>query len=112
MPAKPSPDVLTENRRDGAQQLMDQAVEAEVETWVESYRYVTDEKGLRHVVLNGHLPKRHIIMGVGPVEVAQPRVHDRRGLGTVDEHVQPDEPFRCMTTTRWTGRPDSSSADG
>ena len=32
----------------------------------------------RQVVRNGHLPARTILTGVGPIEVEQPRVHDRR----------------------------------
>ncbi len=43
---------------------------------------------------NGHVPTRDIITGVGPVEVAQPRVHDRRGAGALDEHGRPVEAFR------------------
>ena len=38
-----------------------------------------DGKGQRQVVRNGHLPEREIITGVGPLEVRQPRVRDRRG---------------------------------
>jgi transposase-like protein len=34
--------------------------------------------GRRQVVRNGHLPKRTITTGIGPIEVRQPRVHDRR----------------------------------
>ena len=93
LPATTSQDVLTEILRDGAQRLLSQAVEAEVDTWIESHKHVTDEQGRRHVVRNGRLPKRGIMTGVGPVEVTQPRVHDRRGPGALDEHGQPVEPF-------------------
>ena len=34
--------------------------------------------GHRQVVRNGYLPERTITTGIGPVEVEQPRVHDRR----------------------------------
>jgi putative transposase len=37
-----------------------------------------DADGRRQVVRNGHLPKRTITTGVGPIELRQPRVHDRR----------------------------------
>ncbi len=89
LPATTSQDVLTEILRDGAQRLLSQAVEAEVDTWIESHKYVTDERGHRQVVRNGHLPKRGIITGVGSVEVTQPRVHDRRRPGALDEHGRP-----------------------
>jgi transposase-like protein len=72
---------------------LSQAVEAEVDTWIESHKHMTDEDGRRHVVRNGHLPKRGIITGVGSVEVTQPRVHDRRRPGTLDEHGRPVGPF-------------------
>ena len=94
LPARTSQDVLTEILRDGAQRLLSQAVEAEVDTWIESHKYVTDEQGHRQVVRNGHLPKRGIITGVGSVEVTQPRVHDRRRPGALDEQGRPVEPFR------------------
>ena len=38
-------------------------------------------RGRRQVVRNGYLPKRTILTGIGPVEVEQPRVLDRRGSG-------------------------------
>ena len=94
LPATTSQDVLTGILRDGAQRLLSQAVEAEVDTWIESHKHVTDEQGRRQVVRNGRLPKRGIITGVGSVEVTQPRVHDRRGPDTLDEHGRPVQPFR------------------
>ena len=94
LPATTSEDVLTGILRDGAQLLLSQAVEAEVDTWIESHKHLSDERGRRQVVRNGHLPKRSIITGIGPVEVAQPRVLHRHGAGTLDAHDQPVEPFR------------------
>ena len=94
LPATTSQDVLTDILRDGAQRLLSQAVEAEVDTWIESHKHVTDERGHRQVVRNGHLPKRGIITGVGSVEVTQPRVQDRRRPGALDEHGRTVEPFR------------------
>ena len=94
LPATTSEDVLTGILRDGAQLLLSQAVEAEVDTWIESHKHLSDERGRRQVVRNGHLPKRSIITGIGPVEVVQPRVLHRHGAGTLDAHDQPVEPFR------------------
>ena len=58
--------------------MLAQAIEQEVAEWIESHRHLTDEAGHRQVVRNGRLPKRTILTGVGPVEVEQPRVLDRR----------------------------------
>lgn len=71
-------DALTEVLRLGAQQLLAQAVEAEVADWIDRHQACQDAQGHRQVVRNGHLPARTITTGVGPVEVKQPRVHDRR----------------------------------
>jgi transposase-like protein len=58
--------------------LLSEAIEAEVAEWIESRSHVTDEAGHRQVVRNGRLPKRTLLTGVGPLEVEQPRVLDRR----------------------------------
>jgi transposase-like protein len=71
-------DPLTAILRQGAQTLLGQAIEAEVESWIAEHAHVQDEQGHRQVVRNGHLPTRSIVTGVGPVQVTQPRVHDRR----------------------------------
>lgn len=78
LPAVSSQDVLTSILREGAQRMLAQAVEAEVAEWIEGHAHLTDQNGRRQVVRNGHLPKRTITTGVGPVEVQQPRVLDRR----------------------------------
>ena len=77
-PSTTSQDVLTEILRQGAQQMLTTAIEAEVADWIESHRHLQDERGHRQVVRNGYLPERSITTGLGPVEVRQPRVHDRR----------------------------------
>lgn len=78
LPAVSSRDVLTSILREGAQRLLTQAIEAEVAEWIESHQHVQDRNGHRQVVRNGHLPQRTLLTGVGPVEVRQPRVLDRR----------------------------------
>jgi len=77
-PSTESKDVLTEILREGAQVLLAEAVEAEVADWIDAHDHLQDEYGHRQVVRNGRLPKRKITTGVGPVEIEQPRVHDRR----------------------------------
>lgn len=78
IPAPTSQDVLTGILRQGAQRMLAQAIEAEVQEWIDAHQHVTDESGHRQVVRNGRLPKRTILTGLGEVEVHQPRVLDRR----------------------------------
>jgi len=73
-----SRDVLSEILREGAQQMLTAAIEAEVREWIEGHDRLRDERGRRQVVRNGYLPARSITTGIGPVKVRQPRVHDRR----------------------------------
>lgn len=76
-----SKDVLTDILRDGAQRLLAVAVVAEADRWIEERKEHVDEEGHRQVVRNGYLPERTIQTGVGPVNVKQPRVRDRRNEG-------------------------------
>lgn len=63
--------------RSGAQQMLQAALEEEVEEFLARHQGVRDEQGRREVVRNGHLPKRRILTGTGPLDVEQPRVRDR-----------------------------------
>jgi putative transposase len=78
LPADSTRDLLTDILRDGAQRLLAQAVETEVAEWIEGHAHLTNDAGHRQVVRNGRLPKRIILTGLGPLEVEQPRVLDRR----------------------------------
>jgi putative transposase len=71
-------DILTEVLRHGAAQLLAQAIQAEVAAYLEERSHLRDEHGRQQVVRNGSLPQRTILTGIGPVEVKQPRVQDRR----------------------------------
>jgi transposase-like protein len=71
-------DALNEVLRRGARQMLIQAVEAEASAWIDEHAHVTDDRGRRHVVRNGHAAPRKILTGVGELEVPMPRVHDRR----------------------------------
>jgi len=84
LPATTSQDVLTGILRAGAQRMLAQAIEAEVTEWIESHCELRDAAGRRQVVRNGGLPKRTILSGVGPIEVEQPRVLDRRPDGEAE----------------------------
>jgi len=74
-------DSLTETIRDGARKLLEQAIDMEVEEWLQKRRDMLDEKGHRQVVRNGHLPERSITTGIGQIEVKKPRVRDKRPEG-------------------------------
>jgi putative transposase len=78
VPVPACEDMLTGLLKQGAQKMLAQAIEAEVEDWIEEHKHVCDAQGRRQVVRNGRMPKRTILTGVGQVEVEQPRVHDRR----------------------------------
>lgn len=86
--------------RDGAERMLVQAINAEVDDWIGRQAGLKDERGHRLVVRNGHHPTRTLITGVGPVEVSQPRVLDRRIAGQddngqdVDAAGRPVERFR------------------
>jgi putative transposase len=69
---------MTEILRAGAQKMLADMIQAEVEDWLAERAHVRDEQGRRQVVRNGYLPERKITTGVGPVKVQQPRVRDRR----------------------------------
>jgi len=73
-----SRDVLTEILRSGAQKLLAEAVENEVAEYIRAASDLCDDRGHRLVVRNGHLPARTIRTGLGPVEIQQPRVNDKR----------------------------------
>jgi putative transposase len=78
LPLATNHDVLTDVLRGGAQQLLAQAIQAEVAAYLDARSEVRDETGRQQVVRNGSLPQRTILSGVGPIAVKQPRVQDRR----------------------------------
>ena len=69
---------LDELAREGARQLLQVALENEVEDYVRRHEAERDEAGRRLVVRNGWLPGRELLSGVGPLAIRQPRVNDRR----------------------------------
>jgi transposase-like protein len=77
-PGLEAKDVMTEILREGAQRMLAEAIREEVEEWIGQRAHLRDGQGRQQVVRNGYLPKRTLTTGVGPVEVHQPRVRDRR----------------------------------
>jgi len=74
-------DVLTEILRRGAQQMLATAIENEVAEYIDAHADRRDANGQRLVVRNGHTPPRSILTGLGPIQVARPRVNDKRTDG-------------------------------
>ena len=72
-------DPLTELLRTGAEQLIYQAVEAEVQELLATHSPRLLEDGRASVVRNGHLPERAIQTGIGPVTVKIPKVRSKTG---------------------------------
>jgi putative transposase len=73
---------LEQVAREGARRALQKAIEDEVAGYIEAHRHHVDESNHRLVVRNGRHQPRTILSGVGPIEVHQPRVDDRR----VDEN--------------------------
>ena len=72
-----SPD-LDELVREGARRMLLVALDVEVAVYLERYRGVRDERGHALVVRNGRARPRKVTVGAGTLEVAAPRVDDRR----------------------------------
>jgi transposase-like protein len=77
--ALPVADALTAVLRQGAQELLLQAIKREVNEFLASHRELKDADGKQRVVRNGYLPERTIQTGIGDVAVKAPRVRDRAG---------------------------------
>ena len=67
---------LDEIVQNGAQQMLQAAIEAEVDGFVLQYADRRGQHGKRLVVRNGYMPSRVILTGAGRLEVQQPRVRD------------------------------------
>src|SRR3990167_11045034 len=73
-------DALTEVLRGGARRLIEEAIEAELES---SLSAVSESlwDGKQRVVRNGYLPEREILTGIGAIKIQVPRVRDRGEKG-------------------------------
>lgn len=71
-------DPLTEVLRRGARELLIQALETEIEIFLNEHKHIQDDRGNRQVIRNGYSPERTIQTGIGEVEVRAPRAADRR----------------------------------
>jgi putative transposase len=70
--------ILEQIARSGAQKMLQQALELEVEEYLQAHAQERDAEGKRIVVRNGYHPERAILSGIGPLHITQPRVDDRK----------------------------------
>ena len=77
-PGSEPKDLLTDLLRDGAKKLIQEAVEAELESFLANFSAERLANGHQAIVRNGHLPERELQTGVGPVPVRIPKVRDKR----------------------------------
>jgi putative transposase len=64
--------------REGARRMLVTALKAEVDAYLEAHSGERDGKGHALVVRNGIAQPRKVTTAAGELEVAAPRVHDRR----------------------------------
>ena len=83
--SNPLEDIL----RQGARQLLEQAIQNEVGEYISEHQDLRDCQGRREVVRNGTLPERQIQSGIGPITIKQPRVHDRRAEHQFSSNILP-----------------------
>jgi transposase-like protein len=69
---------LDEIVREGAKRVLIEALQLEVQEYLDRHKDCRDESGRRMVVRNGKSEPRKVTLGAGTVEVQAPRVHDRR----------------------------------
>ena len=80
-PASEPTDPLTELLRRGARELLRQAVETELQAFLDDHVDHRLPDGRRAVVRNGHQPECTIQTGIGDVAVRLPKTRDRSGAG-------------------------------
>lgn len=69
---------LDEVVRHGAQKLLVEALELEVQDYINRCAHLKDDNGHRLVVRNGKHKGRNITTGAGPIPIEAPRVNDKR----------------------------------
>ncbi len=73
-----TPSLIDEIVREGTRRMLAAALEAEVDACLAELAGERDERGRRLVVRNGHAKARTVMTSAGAVEVAAPRVNDKR----------------------------------
>jgi putative transposase len=83
---------LDEIARQGAQRMLAQALQAEVDAYLKAAEGERDEHGHALTVRNGYHNARQVLCGAGSVEVRAPRVNDQR----VDETTGERKRFKSV----------------
>ncbi len=73
--------VLEQVARQGAQKMLQLALENEVEEFIQKHSSLKGENGNKVVTKNGYMPEREIVTGIGPLPIKQPRIDDRNLKG-------------------------------
>lgn len=89
--------LIDEIVRDGARRMLAAALEAEVAAYIAAHTDQLDADGRRLVVRNGHAVPRRVLTSSGAVEVAAPRVNDKR----VDEATGERRGFSSVILPAW-----------
>jgi transposase-like protein len=76
--AGPASSVIDQIVREGAQQMLAAALQAEVAAYCAQFADERDENGHRLVVRNGYHEPREVTTAAGAIEVHAPRVNDKR----------------------------------
>ncbi|HRW94051.1 MAG TPA: IS256 family transposase [Thermotogota bacterium] len=74
--------------RNGARKILAQALVVEINEYLEKHDQ-RDEKGNRVVYRNGYAREREIWTGIGPIQVKQPRVDDRKAKEKFSSRILP-----------------------
>ncbi|MFD9849675.1 IS256 family transposase [Streptomyces parvus] len=89
--------LIDEIVREGARRMLAAALEAEVDQYIAELAGQRDEAGRRLVVRNGRHRPRTVTTAAGPIEVAAPRVNDKR----VDEETGERQRFSSKILALW-----------
>ena len=76
-------DALTEIIRSSAKEAISQAVQIELEDFIDQFKENKIEGGKAQIVRNGHHPERNISTGVGQIEIQLPRIRDRKAGSSI-----------------------------
>ena len=98
--------LLDEIVRDGARQMLEAALKAEVAAYVEQFADQVDEDGHRLVVRNGYHRQRQVLTAAGAVAVTAPRVNDKR----VDADTGERQRFSSAILPAWARKSPQLSA--
>lgn len=77
---------LDELLQQGALKMLHEALEAEVDDYIQRHRGARDDQGRAQVVRNGKAPERKLVTGSGTLAVRAPRIDDRRVDAAGDRH--------------------------